>query len=364
MLKHFVVTRLGLGVSSERWFERMIDLFEAVTFASLSRQTSQEFTWLVTVDAAMPANSRKRLEALLSSHPNYRVLAIDVTRLTRMQLGCSDWIWDHCQRYILEADLLTDPCDYIITSLIDADDAWHREVTSIINRFIAGWLPLVCLVEEKRSSRVRHSCGMAVTFPKGLKWFIPVNAIEPMEYSFNSMAVFVAARFSSGISACSSRPSEWKSYCNVVGFDMSELERDRPMWVYARHDRAMQPWDARNVSAVDSSVSDRLDQSFGIDLDKIECWRSKYMRASAGQAPTVHYGTDAAIHQYDHLFRITALNGKIEVLERRREIGGIHVGQQGATCSQDAAIETEIARCKTARALLIETLRSTEPNPS
>src|SRR5260221_5535821 len=328
MLKHLVVTRFGLGVSSAQWFERMIDLFEAVTFASVARQTSQEFTWIITVDAAMPANSRKRLEALLSPHPNYHVLPIDVTRLMRMQHGSIDWVWDHCQVYMLEADLLIDPCDYIITSLIDADDAWHREVISTTNRFINGCLPLICIGEEKRSSRIRHTCGMAVTFPKGFKWFIPVNGIEPMEYAFNSMAVFVAARFSSGISACSSRNSQWKSYCNVVAFEVCELERDRPMWVYVRHDRTMQRWDARNVSVMDCSMSDQLRNAFGIDLEKIDCWRSKYVASSADQAAAVHHGSSAAHDQYDRLFRIAALNRKIEVLERRhRELDGTHIGQ-------------------------------------
>jgi hypothetical protein len=359
MLKHFVVTRFGLGVSSAQWFERMIDLFEAVTFASVARQTSQEFTWIITVDAAMPANSRKRLEAFLRPHPNYHVLPIDVTRLTRMQHGSIDWVWDHCQVYMLEADLLIDPCDYIITSLIDADDAWHKEVISTTNRFINGCLPLICIGEEKRSSRIRHTCGMAVTFPKGFKWFIPVNGIEPMEYAFNSMAVFVAARFSSGISACSSRNSQWKSYCNVVAFEVCELERDRPMWVYVRHDRTMQRWDARNVSVMDRSMSDQLRNAFGIDLEKIDCWRSKYVASSADQAAAVHHGSSAAHDQYDRLFRIAALNRKIEVLERRhRQLDGTHIGQP------DAALEKVIAECKSTRALLIERLRSTEPNPN
>src|ERR1700732_437767 len=137
MLKHFVITRLGLCVYNEHWFEKMIDLFEAVTFPSLVRQSSAEFIWLIVVDANIPPKARQRLEGLLSSFPNYHLVSIDVTQLQRLRQGCFDWVWDHCQDFILESGFLDDPFDYIVTSLIDADDAWHRDVISTINRFMS-----------------------------------------------------------------------------------------------------------------------------------------------------------------------------------------------------------------------------------
>ena len=270
MLKHFVITRLGLCVYNERWFARMIDLFEAVTLASLVRQASTDFVWLIVVDADMPAEARRRIEGLLSPYPNYHLVPIDVTQLLRVRQGCFDWVWDRCQDFVLQGCLLDDPSDHIITSVIDADDAWHRDVISTVNRFMAERLPQACVGEATRGTWLRHTSGIAATFPRGYKWFIKANALEPMEFPFMSMAVFVAARFSSGISACSSRHRAWPSYCDVLAFEVAEIERDRPMWIHTRHDLTTQPWNASAATPMDSSGMDRLCRDFAIDRQKMQ----------------------------------------------------------------------------------------------
>src|SRR6266853_3254130 len=127
MLKHFVVTRLGLCVYSEQWFAKMIGLFEAVTLASLVRQSSPAFIWLIVIDAHMPSNARDKIESLLRPHANFHLIAIDVTALRHVRHGSFDWVWDRCQEFILEGRLVDDPCEYVLTSVIDADDAWHRD---------------------------------------------------------------------------------------------------------------------------------------------------------------------------------------------------------------------------------------------
>ncbi len=352
MLKHFVVTRLGLGIYSEQWFAKMIDLFEAVTLASLVRQTSTEFIWLIVIDADMPSEARDRIASLLRPYPNYHLVPIDVTRLLRVRQGCFDWVWDHCQDFILERGLLDDPCDYIITSVIDADDAWHQDVISTINKFMSDRLPHACVGEEKRGTWIRHTAGIAVTFPHGYKWFITANALEPIEHPFQSMGVFIAARSSSGISACSSRHRAWRSYCDVLAFEISEIERDRPMWVYARHDRTTQPWDASAVVPMDSSASDQLRQAFGIDLHKVQRWREKYYPGTKADGfPPVHSGRSVA-SQYDRIFRIAALNRQIEAFKRRR-------GKLGETRSgSDGSLDEIIAQSEAQRASLIEMLRA------
>jgi hypothetical protein len=352
MLKHVVITRLGLCVYSEHWFARMIDLFEAVTLPSLVRQTSTEFIWLVVIDADMPSTARDRVETLLSPYPNCHLVPIDVTQLLHVRQGCFDWVWDHCQEFILEGGFLDDPCDYIITSVIDADDAWHQDVVSTVNRFMTEWLPRVCVGEEQRGTWLRHTFGMATTFPRGYKWFVKANALEPVQYPFMSMAVFVTARFSSGISACSSRHRAWPSYCDVLAFEILEIEQDRPMWIYARHDLTTQPWDASAAVPMDSSMSDQLCQDFGIDGQKVQRWCEKYDRKSASDAPPhAHKGCDASA-QYDRVFRIAALNRQIEALKRRRGMRDeIHVGR-------DASLDDAIARSEGRRALLIEALRA------
>lgn len=352
MLKHFVVTRLGLGIYREPWFASTIDLFEAVTLPSLARQTSTEFTWLVAIDADMPPNARRRIEGLRRQAPMSHLVPIDVTRLSRVRQGCFDWVWDHCGEFILERGLLDDPCEYVTTSLIDADDAWHREVIATVNRFTSERLPRACVGEERRGTWLRHTAGIATTFPRGYTWFIEADALEPVHDPFMSMAVFVTARFSSGISACSSRHRAWPSYCDVLAFEVAEIERDRPMWIYARHDLTTQPWNAGAALPVDASTRDRLGHEFGIDRHHVQRWReNRHRDAESDTSGAAHAGCDASA-QYDRMFRIAALNRQIEALRRRRGAPGEE------RLPGPGGLDDLIADREGRRASLIEALRA------
>jgi hypothetical protein len=353
-MKHFVVTRLGLCVYSECWFEKLIGLFEAITLSSVMRQTSNEFDWLIVVDAAMPPKARERLEGLLRPHANLHLVAIDVTRVTHVRQGCFDWVWDRCQDFILEFGLLDEPSDYVITSVIDADDAWHRDMISTVNAFMSERLPPLRVGEERRGTWLRHTSGIAATFPLGNTWFITANAMEPMNFPFMSMAVFIAARFSSGISACSSRHRGWPSYCEVLAFEVAQIERDQPMWIYSRHDLSTQPWDVGMLAPVDPCVSEQLYDDFGIDRHKIEHWREQYYPAHGTTAlPTAHAGCDIS-EQYDRVFRIAALNRQIEALKHRRKTDGARC--YGASAGE--FLDETLTKREARRASLIDELRA------
>ena len=170
--QHFVITRLGLGIYDESRLNKLIDLFEAVTLPSLLNQSSQEFVWLVSIDSAFSEKAKSKIAKLLDGHSNCYVVPIDVTGLINVRLACFDWVWDHYQDFILENDLLKNPHDYIVTSIVDADDAWHRDVISTVNNLIANRLPYLCERSENRGTWLRHSSGLAITFPNGYAWFI------------------------------------------------------------------------------------------------------------------------------------------------------------------------------------------------
>jgi hypothetical protein len=135
--RHFVITRLGLGVYNGRWYDYALKAFEAITFPSVSRQTRQDFFWLLTVDSQMPPDARRRLENLLEKHPNYHIVPVDLMQVRGLRHGGTDWLFESCQDYVLQSRLLTDPTDYVITSRIDADDAWSLEVIATVNDSVA-----------------------------------------------------------------------------------------------------------------------------------------------------------------------------------------------------------------------------------
>ena len=57
-LPHFVITRLGIGINNDDWFQSALGLFEAVTLPSLCAQSSTDFTALLIVGHDMPPATR------------------------------------------------------------------------------------------------------------------------------------------------------------------------------------------------------------------------------------------------------------------------------------------------------------------
>jgi len=351
MVKHFVVTRLGLGVYDTHRLLKLIDLFEAVTLSSLSHQSSQDFICLIGIDADMPSEAHKKLKALLAGRSNIFLVPIDVTGLVHVRIGGFDWIWDHYQDFILANGLLDQPHDYVVTSVIDADDAWQQNVVATINQLAIERIPGLRDAEKDRNTWLRHSSGIAITFPHGYVWFIRENKIwHLLGHEFHSMAVFIVARFSSGISACSSRHSQWRSYSNVLAFEVLPIETNSPMWVYARHDEAVGAWDSKPALRINADVEARLTNNLGIDLMKVQQWCLAYPSEQAG----ADYSGKRVADQYDRFFTIAAINRKIRVLIDRAD----------RDPSAEPELRETIARCEAERAKIVAALRSTETRPS
>jgi hypothetical protein len=339
MLKHIVLTRIGLGITSHEWFDDTVPLLEAVTAASLANQSSQDFAWCLVGDIGMPAPARTRLEAILAPHPNFHLVMTDVTSMTRMHLGGHDWIYEPCRTFLLERELVTNPLDYIITSVIDADDAWHRDYVADVNSHFAARLPELIAHEKQRGFHLQHSAGAVATFPRGLQWFVASNALAPMTFPYHSTSVSVCARFSSGVSALSCRHALWPSQCAVLAFDQCELNPERPMWVYVRHHRSDVGWDAPPQPPAAPTALDDLARAFGIDLAKVAQWRA----GAGGEAATGHDSQPVAAH-YDRIFALTALNRQIEALERRLRDGGADPALSELLEQQRAARDALLAR--------------------
>lgn len=343
LIRHFVVTRIGLGVYDEARLAKMIHLFEAVTLPSLANQSSQEFISLIVIDAHMPSAARTRIEKLLDGRSNFHTVSIDVTRLIQVHIGCFDWVWDHCQDFILQAEFIDDPNEYLITSVLDADDAWRRDVISLVNGFFAQRLSKLRSAEKDRTTWIRHSGGMAMTFPRGYQWYIAANQLDVLTMEFHSMAVFVAARFSSGISACSSRHSQWREYSKVLQFDVGVEAPDRPMWVYTRHHEGVVAWNILRAMQVDDRLENELSTTFGIDMEKIRRWRTAYPTVANAR----YSGQRTTGEQYDRIFRIASFNRKLRALQNRMKVEG----------SDLISLKDEIKRCEAERARLIGKLQ-------
>ena len=320
-LAHFVVTRFGIGVHNESWYDAALGLFEAVTYPSLRAQTSQEFTWLIVVDRHIPEPAFRRLRGIIGGSGNIHVIPLDLTTIDHVRHGCFDHVWRCCQDYIIERRLLTEPFDYVLTSTIDGDDAWHRDMVKLARQQSAPELARLVAGESTRSAVLCHTCGQVLIFPQGLEWFAQRDQVRPLEEAFIGMSIFVLARFSSGISVLSSRHLGWPAMAHALMFEIKRATPDHPMWVYARHDRTQTDWKL-DVGESDAACTAALHSDFGIDFAKVQAWRAESDLRRNDTSPRLHRGLSSR-EQHDCYFRIAALNRQIAVLNRKQQESGL-----------------------------------------
>ena len=346
MVKHFVFTRLGIGIYNEAWHEHRLDLFEAITLPSMLQQSSKAFTWLVAVDSNMPPKSRARLGQMLQGVPHFHMVPIDVARMTNIVVGGLASQFDYCRDYIMACGLVDDPKEFVITSRIDDDDAWHRDLIAIVNAEMNRWM----IQEQESQGNSTAAIGRILTLPRGLAWFVPNNVLQLIEFPFLAISIFVAARLDSGFSVASIDHYRWPQYAETFHFDVAQAEPERPMWVYTRHDRTTMQWQTVDVPTASQPPLALLKTEFNIDVERIAQFRSRIPRRS-----DFAVGTHGAyLLQFQRIRRITALNRQIELLTQDDASSGMHTLQLADTRRAEL-----LARSKSARAELLAALHHT-----
>ena len=308
-MKHFVITRIGIGIYDNLRLRKMIDLFSIVTLPSLLNQYSKNFYSLIIIDSNIPKECLEHLKSKLFNHSNIHIIPIDVTNLTRVQSGCFDWIWDKCQDFILENNFLDNLNEYIITSILDADDAWHQSVVASIEDLALNNLESLEKSESARTTWIRHSSGLLLTIPSGYALFLHTNKYEAMNFPFHSMAIFVVTRFSSGISACSSRHTKWPAFAEIADFEIAIWSKAPPMWIYSRHNEGVVPWSESNGIHIEDTMKNELKLLFGIDTSLLTDWNNNYVVGQISE-----YSGKKAAEQYNLIFKITYFNKAISAL--------------------------------------------------
>ncbi len=177
-----------------------------------------------------------------------------------------------------------------------------------------GVLPAAIESEKSRVWLLRHTAGATITYPNGLRWYLHGNYLVLEERAYHSMSVFVMARFSSGVSACSSRHGGWPDFNRVMRFEERIIPTDTPMWLYVRHGDTLEPWDeAESMEHKSGQIRVDLAADYGVDLVGVERWRS--VSAAAYTDGTRRSRNVIAPEQYDRQHRLTAYNEQIRALE-------------------------------------------------
>ena len=132
--QHFIITRFNLTnetwnydknnvkVLDETWLNKRYKLFENYCFPSLLNQKEKEFIWLVYFDINTPENYKKENEKYARIFPNFTPVYKNNFKHFTSDL-CSDI-----------RKLIAEDTEYIITSRIDNDDAFHCDAIKIIQQ--------------------------------------------------------------------------------------------------------------------------------------------------------------------------------------------------------------------------------------
>jgi hypothetical protein len=138
MYSHFIITRFNLvhthpkyntdkngnKTLTDSWLEGRFKLFDDFCFPSIQNQTNLDFKWLVLFSASTPKHFKERISTYASTFSNFVPLYFedgsDTPTLLKKEINA----------------LLPDSQEYLITTRIDNDDAFHEDmVANIQNRF-------------------------------------------------------------------------------------------------------------------------------------------------------------------------------------------------------------------------------------
>lgn len=174
---HYVITRFNLKLEphfsrdkngnptrTDEWLERRFDLFETVCLPSLQGQTCQEFKWLVLFDRETPEHFKKRIESYPKIYPNFIPLYLESGKPLYVKNILAQKI----------AVLPNGGMSGILTTRIDNDDAFHKDmIREIRNFFISN--PENCFLNFNYGIQYDLMTGVAVKIRYESNHFISLS---------------------------------------------------------------------------------------------------------------------------------------------------------------------------------------------
>jgi hypothetical protein len=312
----FVFTRLGIGVSNESYYERVLPLFEAVTFPSMMGQTDSDFHWMIAVDASMPPKARDRLLQLVADRSQIHIVPVEMIELQEMHIGSFNWLEQAFCRFALSKGLIERADDFIITALIDCDDAWHESTVAIVRTNALQLLPSLILSEENKFYLAAGIAGAVMTFPNGYEWHPLAGTSVHLRYPWLSMSIFVVSRFCAGVYAFSCRHDCWPQMAQIATFLAAEMNVSSPMWIHTRHGDNLSA--AFGVGKREIIPGTSHLKSFHIDETALARWHESLPANKAAERPEKHR---VAFKQYALMFKIAAFNKQIDCLRAAMATG-------------------------------------------
>lgn len=221
----FIFTRLGVGVKDPHWFESRLKFFEAITASSVSSQTYQNFQWFIfvgddpfefVVDQLMLVASKlgERINIIRSAQtPSSINRVIEENKKSR----------------------------FLITALLDDDDAWD---TSLLKTIVSDCHGFYKAGIER----------VGFTYPYGYEWlYADLIDIDELHKGkkivrkagcygylrpFLTMTSFTFSIDETNLSFIGGMHSSKGEILQKYNFEKIVMESDFPAWLYFRHQQA------------------------------------------------------------------------------------------------------------------------------
>lgn len=210
--KSVILTRMGIGVFDERWWEPRLRLLEIVTASSLARFRGRNFEWVILLDADIPRKIYGQIREIIS------------------RVGLEGYVnfvflpdYSHLADYLdLALTAVSHPQQRIHVQLLDDDDAISPELHDI---------HLAAFDREFREIQVATSpIGLGIDTPE-----LSVGALRAESYVLNTSFYGTSEQVSGLIRT---RHTQWIKTAVSRGGRGLVLEAESangPLWAYLYH---------------------------------------------------------------------------------------------------------------------------------
>ena len=243
MFKHFIITRFNIRMESnydfdknkkstntDEWLEDRFFLFEKYCFPSIKNQINRNFIWFVLFDTQTPEKYRKRIIGY------QQILAQFVP------LYIPDGLYPALSEAINKAmvDYLQEGDRYVITTRIDNDDAFHRN-----------------MIDEVQS-RFNEQNNIFLNFNNGFQYDVEKEILVKMKYINN--------HFISRIEKRNALVETVITYNHALINEIAEvlyIENKEPLWIEIIHNGNI----SNGLRLYVPKFSGKVFNSFGFSAD-------------------------------------------------------------------------------------------------
>lgn len=250
MFEHFVITRFNLKLENhfnkdkngnptltDNWLRHRFELFEKYCFPSLIAQSCKQFYWLLLLDTNTPPEYKMKIETYQNIFPNLYPLFLETGKIDYIRKTLIDTI-----------HLLSDKkATFLITTRIDNDDAFHRN-----------------MIEEVQSYFVKNKVESFLNYNYGIQYDVKEDYAVKIRYEKNHF---------------SSRLEMMKPNLETVIFhDHTQIDRfakvqsvenkKKPMWIEVIHESNVSNATRLSKPYFSSRYFKNFNLDFSIDIKK------------------------------------------------------------------------------------------------